>query len=136
MNISRRIVLHFPPLVTGQPVVYRLAKDFNLSFNILKASVSPGQEGLLVLELSGEKEDYDRGIRYLTETGIIIQSLSQDVVRDEGRCTHCGACITICPTGAFSLEPTTRRVLFDQDKCVVCGLCVKACPPRAMKVYF
>jgi len=89
-----------------------------------------------VLELSGEKEDYDKGIRYLTETGIIIQSLSQDVVRDEGRCTHCGACITVCPTGAFSLEPTTRRVLFDQDKCVVCGLCVKACPPRAMRVYF
>jgi len=136
MNISRRIVLHFPPLVTGQPVVYRLAKDFNLSFNILKASVSPGQEGLLVLELSGEKQDYDKGIRYLTDTGIIIQSLSQDVIRDEARCTHCGACITVCPTDAFTLEPRTRRVLFDQDKCVVCGLCVKACPPRAMKVYF
>jgi len=136
MNISRRIVLHFPPLVTGQPVVYRLAKDFNLSFNILKASVSPGQEGLLVLELSGQKQDYDEGIRYLTDTGIIIQSLSQDVIRDEARCTHCGACITVCPTGAFTLEPRTRRVLFDQDKCVVCGLCVKACPPRAMKVYF
>lgn len=136
MNISRRIVLHFPPLVTGQPVVYRLAKDFNLSFNILKASVSPGQEGLLVLELSGQKQDYDEGIRYLTDTGIIIQSLSQDVVRDEVRCTHCGVCITVCPTGAFTLEPRTRRVLFDQDKCVVCGLCVKACPPRAMKVYF
>lgn len=136
MNISRRIVLHFPPLVTGQPVVYRLAKDFNLSFNILKASVSPGQEGLLVLELSGEKQDYDKGIRYLTDTGIIIQSLSQDVIRDEARCTHCGACITVCPTSAFTLEPSTRRVLFDQDKCVVCGLCVKACPPRAMKVYF
>jgi len=136
MNISRRIVLHFPPLVTGQPVVYRLAKDFNLSFNILKASVSPGQEGLLVLELSGEKQDYDKGIRYLTDTGIIIQSLSQDVIRDEARCTHCGACITVCPTSAFTLEPRTRRVLFDQDKCVVCGLCVKACPPRAMKVYF
>ena len=136
MNISRRIVLHFPPLVTGQPVVYRLAKDFNLSFNILKASVSPGQEGLLVLELSCQKQDYDEGIRYLTDTGIIIQSLSQDVIRDEARCTHCGACITVCPTSAFTLEPSTRRVLFDQDKCVVCGLCVKACPPRAMKVYF
>ena len=136
MNISRKIVLHFPPLVTGQPVVYRLARDFDLKFNIIKASVSPGEEGLLILELSGDQESYDRGIQYLNEVGVKIQSLSQDIVRDEARCTHCGACITVCPTGAFSLEPETRRVLFDHSKCVVCGLCIKACPPRAMKLYF
>ncbi len=136
MNISRKIVLHFPPLVTGQPVVYRLAKDFDLTFNIIKASVSPGEEGLLILELSGNQENYDRGIQYLTEVGVKIQSLSQDIVRDEARCTHCGACITVCPTGAFSLEPKTRKVIFDHNKCVVCGLCITACPPRAMKLYF
>jgi len=136
MNISRKIVLHFPPLVTGQPVVYRLAKDFDLMFNIIKASVSPGEEGLLILELSGNQENYDRGIQYLTEVGVKIQSLSQDIVRDEARCTHCGACITVCPTGAFSLEPKTRKVIFDHNKCVVCGLCITACPPRAMKLYF
>lgn len=136
MNIARRIVLHFPPRVTGQPVVSRLARDFNLNFNILKASISPGEEGLLVMELSGEQKNYDKGIRYLKEVGVKIQSLSQDVVRDEDRCTHCGACIAVCPTNAFSLEAKTRRVLFDHNKCVVCGLCVKACPPRAMRLYF
>ncbi len=136
MDISRRIVLHFPPRVTGQPVVYRLAKDFDLTFNILKASITPGEEGLLVMELRGDQGNYDKGIQYLNEVGVKIQSLSQDVVRDEARCTHCGACINICPTIAFSLEPKTRRVLFDHNKCVVCGLCVKACPPRAMRLYF
>ena len=115
MNVSRRIVLHFPPNITGQPVVYRLVKDFALTFNILKSSVSPGEEGLLVMELSGEEKSYDKGIKYLTEAGVEIQSLSQDVVRDEFRCTHCGACITICPTEAFSLEPRTREVLFDHN---------------------
>ena len=127
MDVSRRIVLHFPPHVTGQPVVYRLARDFDLSFNLLKASVSPGEEGLLIMELSGDQENYDKGIQYLIETGVIIQSLSQDVIRDEAKCTHCGACVNLCPTGAFSLEPETRKVLFDHAKCVVCGLCVKAC---------
>ena len=136
MNISRRIVLSFPPLVTGQPVVYRLVKDFNLRFNIIKASVSPGEEGLLVMELSGDQKNYDKGMQYLKEVGVIIQSLNQDLVRDETRCTHCGACITVCPTGAFHLEPKTRKVLLDLNKCVVCGLCVKACPPRAIRLYF
>ena len=136
MDVSRRIVLRFPSGITGQPVVYRLVKDFGLTFNILKASVSPGEEGLLVLELSGEQANYDRGMQYLTETGVEIQSISQDVIRDESRCTHCGACITMCPTEAFSLEPGTREVLFDHNKCVVCGLCVKACPPRAMALRF
>ena len=73
MNVSRRIVLHFPPNMTGQPVVCRLVKDFGLTFNIIRASISPGQEGLLVLELSGERKNYDKGIKYLTETGIDIQ---------------------------------------------------------------
>ena len=132
MEVSRRIVLHFPPSIKGQPVVYRLVKDFGLTFNLLKASVSPGEEGLMVMELSGDQKNYDKGVKYLTEAGVRIQSLSQDVVRDESRCTHCGACIAICPTEAFSLEPRTRKVLFDHNKCVVCGLCVKACPPRAM----
>ena len=136
MKVSRRIVLHFPPLVTGQPVVYRLAKDYDLMFNILRASVSPGQEGLMVLELTGERADYDRGIQYLRDTGIQIQPLSQDVLRDESRCTHCGACVAICPASAFIRNPDTGEIAFDHNKCVLCGLCVKACPPRAMSIVF
>ncbi|MBN1160509.1 MAG: 4Fe-4S binding protein, partial [Dehalococcoidales bacterium] len=65
-----------------------------------------------------------------------IQSLSQDVTRNEERCTHCGACVTVCPTGAFKVDPGTRMVIFEDDKCIACGLCIPACPPRAMEVHF
>ncbi len=136
MTISKRIVLHFPKRLVERPIVSRLVKDYNLDFNILKASVTPDEEGLMVLELSGKQGDYDKGIRYLTKAGVRIQSLSQDVIRNEERCTHCGACITICPTGAFELEPLTRRVNFRDEKCLACGLCIKACPPRAMELHF
>jgi len=136
MIVSRRIVLHFPRRLVDRPIVYRLIKDFDLEFNILKASVTPEEEGLMVLELKGKQEDYDKGINYLTKAGVRIQSLSQNVIRNEERCTHCGACITICPTDAFEVDPSTRRTKFDNTKCVACALCIKACPPRAMELHF
>jgi ferredoxin len=136
MAISKRIVLHFPKRLVDRPIVYRLIRDFDLKFNILKASVTPEEEGLMVLELSGKQGDYDKGIRYLTDSGVKIQSLSQDVVRNEERCTYCGACVTICPTGAFELEPSARQIVFHHEKCLACGLCIKACPPRAMELHF
>ena len=134
MVISRRVVLHFPRALVDQPVIYRLVKDYNLMFNILKASVTPQEEGLLVLELSGTQENYDKGVQYLAEVGVETQPLSRDMYRNEERCTHCGACITICPTGAFTLEPRTRWVRFLDEKCIVCGLCIKSCPARAMEM--
>jgi len=134
MAISKRVVLHFPHLLVDQPIIYRLVKDYDLSFNILKASVTPKEEGLLVLELSGKEEDYSRGMQYLAEVGVDIQPLSRDIYRNEERCTHCGACITVCPTGAFTLESPTRWVRFLDEKCIACGLCIKACPPRAMEI--
>lgn len=136
MAVSKKIVLRFPKRLIDRPIIYRLIKDYNLEFNILKALITPEEEGLMVMELSGEKEDYDQGISYLTKNGVRIQSLSRDVIRNEERCTHCGACVTICPTFAFEVDPATRRVKFDNEKCIVCGLCIKACPPRAMELRF
>jgi len=133
--MKKRVILHFPPNVTGQPVIYYLAKDFNLVFNIIKASVSPGQAGSLVLELSGEHENYQGAIRFLTEVGVTIESADRNIIRNETKCTHCGACVTFCSVDAFSLDQKTRRILFDQGKCVLCGFCVVACPPRAMELH-
>jgi ferredoxin len=136
MVVSKRIVLRFPKRLVERPIIYRLVKDYDLEFNILKASITPEQEGVMVLQLKGNQTEYDKGIDFLLKAGVKIQSLSQDVTRNDERCTHCGACITVCPTGAFSLEPKTRLVIFDNEKCIACGLCIPACPPRAMEVHF
>jgi ferredoxin len=136
MVVSKRVVLRFPKRAVKRPLIYRLAKDYNLEFNILKASITPEEEGLLVLELKGDREEYDKGISFLMKAGVKIQPLSQDVTRNEARCTNCGACVTVCPAGAFELEPQTRRVKFINDKCIACGICITACPPRAMEVHF
>ncbi len=136
MAVSKKIVLRFPKRMVDRPIVYRLVKDYDLEFNILKASITPEQEGLLVLELKGNQAEYDRGIDFLLKAGVKIQSLSQDVKRNEERCTHCGTCVTVCPTGAFRLDPKNRLVIFENEKCIACGLCIPACPPHAMEVHF
>jgi len=134
MGVSKRIVLHFPRSCVDQPIIYHLVKDYGLMLNILKASISPNEEGLLVLELSGERENYEKGVRYLADIGISIQPLSRDINRNDARCTHCGACVTVCPSGAFVVESPSRKIRFLDKKCVVCGLCIRACPPRAMEM--
>ena len=132
--ISKRIVLKFPSKLVDKPIVYKLVKDFDLVFNILRAQVTPEEEGELVIELKGNKEKYADGIKYLKDLGVKIQPLSKDVTRDDDRCTHCGACITICPTAALYMDKESMKVIFDAEKCIACELCVKGCPPRAMKV--
>jgi ferredoxin len=134
--ISKRIVLHFPHRVAGQPIVYKLVKDYELEFNILKAYIIPEEEGLLVLELSGEDKNYEKGIQYLMDVGVRVQPLSQDIVRNDQRCSNCSVCVPLCPTGAFVVEPLTREVHFHDNKCIACGLCVRACPLQAMEVRF
>ncbi len=134
--ISKRVVLRFPHKLVDQPIVCKLVRNYNLEFNILKAYVTPREEGLLILELCGEGEDYEQGIQYLTEVGVKVQPLSQDIIRNERRCTNCGVCVPICPTDALVVEPLTRKVHFYDNKCIACELCVKACPVRAMEVHF
>jgi ferredoxin len=134
--VSRKIVLHFPKRMVDRPLVSHLIRDYNLDFNILKASITPAEEGLMVLELKGKQEDVDRGVKFLAGTGVIIDTLSQNVLRNENRCTDCGVCISVCPTGAFEVDPVTRKVKFHDKKCVACALCIKACPPRAMELHF
>ncbi len=134
--ISKRIVLHFPNRLVDQPIVYKLVKEYDLQFNILKAYVTPQEEGLMVLELTGEDANFNKGIEYLESCGVRIQPLSQDVIRNETKCTDCGVCVPICPTGALVIDSLTRKVHFYDNKCIACELCVKICPTRAMEVRF
>jgi L-aspartate semialdehyde sulfurtransferase ferredoxin len=135
-TVNKKVVLHFPKRMVDEPILFKLIKDYDLVFNILKASITPEAEGLMVVELKGEQSNYDQGVQYLINCGVKIQSLSQDVTRNEEKCTSCGACVTVCPAGAFSNEPGSMTVRFNNQKCVACGACIKACPFRAMELHF
>ena len=131
---SKILVLRFPKTEVQKPIVCHLAKDYDLTFNILNASVFPRKEGIMVLELFGSKKNYQEGVKYLREQGVHVQNASQEIKRVKKKCTHCGACTAVCPTGALSVHRPEMSVDFNQKICSVCELCVPTCPTRAMEI--
>ena len=134
--ISKIVSLRFPRDFVDKPVVFNLSKKFDLAFNILKATIYPRKEGLMVLELTGQRKSFQDGVKYLKSLGVLVESIGQDIKRDEETCFQCGACTAVCPTGALYIKRPGMQVIFDKDRCSACELCVSACPARAMEVKF
>lgn len=129
---SRIVSLRFLPESSGQPMMYYLARHFDLTFNILQANINPRREGHMILELSGTREHYRQGVTYLQEQGIKVTPVAHEISRNEESCMHCGLCTALCPSKALHLNLETRMVDFDRDKCTACNLCVTVCPVQAM----
>lgn len=133
-TVIKKVILRFSPDMVDQAIVYRLVKDFELVPNIIKAHISPDKEGFLLLELSGKEDDYRRALDFLQEQGLQVNPLIEHVSWDEERCSQCGLCTGVCPSGALYLQRPEQRVCFDGEKCVVCNICIQACPMHAMKL--
>ncbi|MDD5131632.1 MAG: 4Fe-4S binding protein [bacterium] len=136
MSVCRRIVLRFPKNLVEKPLVYHLVKDYDLKFNILRAKITPEEEGLLSLEIKGDKNNYSRGIDFLTKSGVTIEQLGQKIRKNEDLCTQCGLCVSVCPTPALAIDRKSREVIFDSNHCVTCEMCIKVCPVKAMEIKF
>lgn len=50
------------------------------------------------------------------------------------KCTLCGECVKICPTGAHKIDPRTGKHTIDREKCIVCGKCADECLTSTLKL--
>jgi len=132
MDVSKNVLLVFPQEVMYKPLIYKLAREFDLVFNILEAKILPRREGRLILGLTGSEEAVERGVEYLKSEGVLISRIADETHRNEEKCVHCGACAAVCRPGALAVEPETMEVRFDPEACVACGLCETACPMKAI----
>lgn len=132
----KRLDLRFPPRQSLKPVIYHLVRDFDLVPNILRAQIQPEQEGRMVLEVTGSKENYAAGVAFLAEQGLTVTEAASDILLDEERCVACGLCTAVCKPGALTLDPVDCSLVFDKEKCVYCEACVVACPRRSITLGF
>lgn len=126
------VQLAFPPDISSDPLVCHLVRDYNLTFNILQARITPRKEGHLTLKLIGPAENIQSSIEYLKKEGVKVTGIAQKVVRVEDLCMHCGMCTALCAVAALHVETGSRLVTFDATQCTACGLCVRVCPVNAM----
>ncbi|MCU0859183.1 MAG: 4Fe-4S binding protein [Thermoplasmata archaeon] len=131
--MKTKVVLNFSPEASNQPITHNLISKYHLMLNILRAEIDE-VGGKMVIELSGKADEIRKGLDYLKASGVSVRPIKEGVRRDEEACTHCGMCVSICPTKALTMDVRTGKVSFNEERCVACGVCIDACPPRAMEI--
>jgi len=76
---KRRVHLTFPENLVQEPIIFNLGKQFDIVTNIRRANVEDNF-GWVILELDGDEKALDRGLRYLEEQGVQVNTIAGDVV--------------------------------------------------------
>jgi len=77
--MKSRIRLTFPQHLIKEPVIFTMAKRFDIIPNIRRARVTE-TVGEMVLEIEGTDENLTKGIDYLKDLGIVVELVEGDVV--------------------------------------------------------
>lgn len=94
--------------------------------NDLEKARSFGQTIRSMLDAAASLEDFTSlrvpgNVPYKDYT--VLKNIAPDL--DSARCTNCGVCMMVCPTGAISL--TNGTMVTNASECILCCACVKAC---------
>ncbi len=76
---TKRVKLIFPRELIKEPVIFTMAKKFDVMPNIRHAKVTESA-GEVVLELEGAEKKLEAGIAYLKERGVKVEAGEGDVV--------------------------------------------------------
>lgn len=130
MNI--KIQLKYAEEALNKPILADVIRKSSAKINILHAEIN-SRKGEILLGVEGPPAEIEKIIKLFEKKGIEAEKLEHIVTLDSDICTDCGACVSLCPTGALSITED-YSVKLDEDKCILCEVCVPACPVRAIKV--
>lgn len=76
---KKMVHLIFPQKLIKKPVIYTMAKKFDVIPNIRRAKITESV-GEVVLELEASKESLEKGISYLQKLGVKVEPVVGDIV--------------------------------------------------------
>lgn len=76
----RKVMLKYPEGLIKEPLLFRMAKQFDVIPNIRRARVTE-TVGEVALELEGTPENVDAGLRFLEEAGVVVEPIEGDIVQ-------------------------------------------------------
>ena len=76
---KKMVHLVFPQKLIKEPVIYTMAKKYNVIPNIRRANITE-TVGEVTLELSGTKESLEKARKYLEKTGVQFEPVVGDIV--------------------------------------------------------
>lgn len=135
--LTKRILLVFPKSEVEQPIINDLIRYHNLTVNIFGASISPEEQGHLLIDITGTPEDVQKGLKFIRTLEIKVKETNKGLQWDRDACVQCTNCVTHCPTDALYVKDRqTMEVDFNEDLCIECWSCLKNCPYGACTSLF
>ena len=77
--MKKRVKLTFPQHLVKEPVIFTMAKKYDVMPNIRRARVTE-TVGEMVLELEGTDENLEKGIQSLRDQGINVELIEGDII--------------------------------------------------------
>ncbi len=77
--MKKRVKLTFPQRLIKEPVIFTMAKKFDVMPNIRRARVTE-TVGEMVLELEGTDENLEKGIKFIREQGVEVELVEGDII--------------------------------------------------------
>jgi Fe-S-cluster-containing hydrogenase component 2 len=125
-----RILLRFSEEIVEQPITSQIILELKVPINIIAAHVN-SKGGEVLAEVPDES--LDKIVKAFRKRGAKV-SIPKLIEVDSEKCVSCGACVTLCPVEAITMDEDAS-VVFNKEKCIgsTCSACVDACPSRAIK---
>jgi len=76
---KKQVTLIFPQHLIKEPVIYMMAKDYDVIPNIRRAKVTE-MVGEVTLELEGTEDNLKKAVAFLEKKGIKVEPVVGDVV--------------------------------------------------------